>query len=90
MDAPIESNRRRTSIEEHAKHYRFQLQVLRQPPDTLLGKLDHEKDRGTFAVINLANVASVAAQSAHTLKWRPASPSILAPMSHLKPVETPK
>ena len=66
MDAPIESNRRRTLIEEHAGHYRFQLQVSRQPPDTLLGSLDREKDRGTFTAINLANAASVAAQSAHT------------------------
>ena len=31
MDAPIESNRRRTLIEEHARHYRFQLQLSRQP-----------------------------------------------------------
>ena len=66
MDAPIESNRRRTLIEEHARHYRFQLQLSRQPSDTLLGRLDREKDRGTFTVINLAKVASVAAQSAHT------------------------
>ena len=66
MDAPIESNRRRTLIEAHAKHYRFQLQLSRQPSDTLLGRLDREKDRGTFTVINLAKVASVAAQSAHT------------------------
>ena len=36
MDAPIESNRRRTLIEEHARHYRFQLQLSRQPSDTLL------------------------------------------------------
>ena len=64
MDAPIESNRRRTLIEEHARHYRFQLQLSRQPSDTLLGRLDSEKDRGTFTVINLAKVASVAAQSA--------------------------
>ena len=66
MDAPIVSNRRRTLIEEHAKHHRFQLQLSRQPSDTLLGRLDREKDRGTFTVINLAKVASVAAQSAHT------------------------
>ena len=66
VDAPIESNRRRTLIEEHARHYRFQLQLSRQPCDTLLGMLDREKDRGTFTVINLAKVASVAAQSAHT------------------------
>ena len=66
MDAPIESNRRRTLIEEHARHYRFQLQLSRQPSDTLLGRLDREKDRGTFTVVNLAKVASVAAQSAHT------------------------
>ena len=66
MDAPIESNRRRTLIEEHARHYRFQLQLSRQPSDTLLGMLDREKARGTFTVINLAKVASVAAQSAHT------------------------
>ena len=66
MDAPIESNRRRTLIEEHAGLYRFQLQLSRQPSDTLLGRLDREKDRGTFTVINLAKVASVAAQSAHT------------------------
>ena len=66
MDAPIESNRRRTLIEEHARHYRFQLQLSRQPSDTLLGRLDREKDRSTFTVINLAKVASVAAQSAHT------------------------
>ena len=59
-------NRRRTLIEEHARHYRFQLQLSRQPSDTLLGRLDREKDRGTFTVINLAKVASVAAQSAHT------------------------
>ena len=65
MDAPIESNRRRTLIEEHARHYRFQLQLSRQPSDTLLGRLDREKDRGTFTVINLAKIASVAAQSAH-------------------------
>ena len=64
MDAPIESNRRRTLIEEHA--YRFQLQLSGQPSDTLLGRLDREKDRGTFTVINLAKIASVAAQSAHT------------------------
>ena len=62
MDAPIESNRRRTLIEEHARHCRFQLQLSRQ----LLGRLDREKDRGTFTVINLAKVALVAAQSAHT------------------------
>ena len=66
MDAPIESNRRRTFIEEHARHYRFQLQLSRQPSDTLLDRLDREKDRGIFTVINLAKVASVAAQSAHT------------------------
>ena len=66
MDAPIESKRRRTLIEEHARHYRFQLQLSRQPSDTLLGRLDCEKDRSTFTVINLAKVASVAAQSAHT------------------------
>ena len=30
------------------------------------GRLDREKDRSTFTVINLAKVASVAAQSAHT------------------------
>ena len=60
MDAPIESNRRRTLIEEHARHYRFQLQLSRQPSDTLLGRLDREKNRGTFTVINLAKVASVA------------------------------
>ena len=66
MDAPIESNRRRTLIEEHARHYRFQLQLSRQPSDTLLGRLDREKDRGTFTVINLAKVVLVAAQSAHT------------------------
>ena len=53
-------------IEEHARHYRFQLQLSRQPSDTLLGRLDREKDRGTFTVINLAKIASVAAQSAHT------------------------
>ena len=84
MDAPIESNRRRTLIEEHARHYRFQLQLSRQPSDTLLGRLDREKDRGTFTVINLAKVASVAAQSAHTkhIESRPASPSISAPTSH--------
>ena len=64
MDAPIESNRRRTLIEEHARHYRFQLQLSRQPSDTLFGRLEIEKDRGTFTVINLAKVASVAAQSA--------------------------
>ena len=66
MDAPIESNRRRMLIEEHARHYRFQLQLSRKPSDTLLGRLDREKDRGTFTVINLAKVASVVAQSAHT------------------------
>ena len=66
MDAPIESNRRRTLIEEHARHYRFQLQLSRQPSDALLGRLDREKDRGTFTVINLAEVASVAAQSPHS------------------------
>ena len=66
MDAPIESNRRRTLIGEHARHYRFQLQLSRQPSNTLLGRLDREKDRGTFTVINLAKIASVAAQSAHT------------------------
>ena len=66
LDAPIESNRRRTLIEEHARHNRFQLQLSRQPSDTPLGRLDREKDRGTFTVINLAKVASVAAQSAHT------------------------
>ena len=64
MDAPIESNRRRTLIEEHARHYRFQVQLSRQPSDTLLGRLDH---RGTFTVINLAKVVSVAAQSAKPL-----------------------
>ena len=51
----------RTLIEEHARHYRFQLQLSRQASDTLLGRLDREKDRGTFTVINLAKVASVAA-----------------------------
>ena len=65
-DAPIESNRRRTLIEEHARHYRFQLQLSRQPSDTPLGRLDREKDRSTFTVISLAKVASVAARSAHT------------------------
>ena len=93
MDAPIESNRRRTLIEEHARHYRFQLQLSRQPSDTLLGRLDREKDRGTFTVINLAKVASVAAQRVHiqsTLKSRPAFPSISVPTSHLKPAETPR
>ena len=45
---------------------RFQLQLSRQPSDTLFGRLDREKDRGTFTVINLAKVASVAAQGAHT------------------------
>ena len=92
MDAPIESNRRRTLIEEHARHYRFQLQLSRQPSDTLLGRLDREKDRGTFTVINLAQVASVAAQSAHT-KHIEVAPGIsfnLAPTSHLKPAETPR
>ena len=54
MDAPIESIRRRTLIEEHARHYRFQLQLSRQTSDTLLGSLDREKARGTFTVINLA------------------------------------
>ena len=62
MDAPIESHRRRMFFEEHAKHHRFS----RQPSDTLLGRLDREKDRATFNVINLAKVVSVAAQSAHT------------------------
>ena len=66
MDAPIESNRRRTLIEAHARHYRFHLQLSRQPSDTLLGRLDREKDRGAFTVINLAEIASVAAQSVHT------------------------
>ena len=46
MDAPIESNRRRTLIEEHARYYRFQLQLSRQPSDTLLGRLDREKGPG--------------------------------------------
>ena len=92
MDAPIESNRRRMLIEEHARHYRFQLQLSRQPSDTLLGRLDREKDRGTFTVITLPKLRQwrhrVHIQS--TLKSRPASPSISAPMSHLKPAETPR
>ena len=37
MDAPIESSRRRTLIEEHARHYRFQLQLQRGAR----GKLSH-------------------------------------------------
>ena len=91
MDAPIESNRRRTLIEEHARHYRFQLQLSRQPSDTLLGRLDREKDRGTFTV-HQPGQSRVGGGPECTnktpLKLRLASPSILAPMSHLKPAET--
>ena len=44
----------------------FPAPIVASAIDTLLGRLDREKDRGTFTVINLAKVASVAAQSAHT------------------------
>eukprot|EP00959_Pyramimonas_sp_CCMP1952_P258909 5412892-Pyramimonas_sp.AAC.1 len=66
MDAPIDPVARRTIIEAHAEFYRFPIQLTRQPSDSLLGRLHRERERGTYTVINLAKITSVASQSAHT------------------------
>ena len=43
IDAPIDPGRRKTLIQQHAEYYRFQIQMTRQPSDTLLGRQDRER-----------------------------------------------
>ena len=90
MDAPIESNRRRSLIEEHAAHYRFQLQLSRQPSDTFLAGWTVKKT-GARSLLSTWPKSPRWRPRVHiqnTFKLRLAYPSILAPMSHLKPAET--